>query len=75
MAKPTDEELRERLSYHPPSPEGVQCHAALTEAFLDLAKIVRDICPAGRELSLALTYLETAKFNASAAVARNPDTR
>lgn len=71
----TKEEIRERFTYHPPSKEGAEKHGFLSEFFVDLAEQVNDICPEGREKSLVFTKLEEAKFWASAAVARNPETR
>lgn len=38
-------------------------------------RAIEAVCPDGREKSLAITNLEMAKFWASAAVARNPETR
>lgn len=70
----TDEEICNRFNYHRPGEEGIARHAMLSELFEALARRVDEICPPGREKSLAFTHLETAKFNASAAVARNPET-
>ena len=64
-----------RFHSHAPSPEGASRHSDLSGAFLIAAEMVQKICPNGREKSLALTHLENAKFFASAAVARNPETR
>ena len=75
---PTQEEQEDivnRFTYHTPSSDGVDKHAALTNGFVMLAGQVVAICPPGRERSLVLTKLEEAKFWASAAVARNPETR
>jgi len=52
----SEEEIQDRMTYHPPSPEGIKRHARLSA-------------------SLAITNIEQAKFWASAAVARNPETR
>lgn len=71
----TSEQIRDRFTYHPPSDEGRHRHASLTEAFIDVATMVEETCPNGREKNAALKYLENAKFWASAAVARNPETR
>lgn len=68
-------DLEYKFSYHSPSPEGVERHRKLSEAFIFLAALCSDIVPAGREQALVLTQLETAKFWASAGVARNPNTR
>lgn len=67
--------LEDRFRYHAPSVQGVARHAQLTAEFLVLADAINEICPPGREKALVLTKLEEAKFWASAAVARNPDTR
>lgn len=74
----TDEqkaELQRRFFYLKPSGAGVFRHQGLSESFLVTAEKVMTTCPDGREKSLALTKLEEAKFWASAAVARNPDTQ
>lgn len=71
----TTEEILERFTYHPPSEAGKQRHHDLTTVFVGLAQHIERICPDGREKALVLTHLETAKFWASAAVARNPETR
>lgn len=68
-------ELNDRFHYQSPSPDGVQRHAALSQHFSELAGWIDEICPPGREKSLVLTKLEEAKFFASAAVARNEETR
>ncbi len=71
----TEQDLRERFTYHAPSPDGIARHSSLTEVRLDAAITVEAVTMPGREQSLALTKLEEAKFWASAAVARNPETR
>ena len=73
MLSPT--EIHDRFHYHAPSPEGIKIHAELSGSFEALAALVEEICPDGREKSLAITNLEQAKFWASAGVARNPNTR
>ena len=75
MAKPTISELDDRFHYHAPSKHGIDTHHTLSARFADLALHVTSVMPEGRELSLALTKLEEAKFWASAGVARNPETR
>ena len=71
----TGAEIADRFNYHAPSADGVQRHAELSAKFENLAGTVNRICPHGREKALAMTKLEEAKFWASAAVARNPETR
>ena len=67
--KPSDAELDNRFRYHRPDMAKSQLHAQVTELTLALAKQLRDICPPGRNLSLALTELETVRMRANAAIA------
>lgn len=69
------DQIRNRFSYHPPSPAGVGRHQALTDGFIQLATLVEVTCPDSMEKASAFAKLEEAKFAASAAVARNPETR
>lgn len=71
----TNKEIRDRVTYHAPSPEGIQRHAALSAVIEAAMIVVNEIVPPGREQSLAFTHLEEAKFWASAGVARNPRSR
>lgn len=68
-------DVENRFRYHSPSQRGAERHQVLSQAFIALAVQILAICPHGRERSLVLTKLEEAKFFASAAVARNPETR
>lgn len=71
----TNEEIRDRVTYHAPSPAGIERHATLSAVIEQAMIAVRDTVPPGREQSLAFTHLEDAKFWASAGVARNPNSR
>ena len=69
-SKPTDDELRNRFIYHPPpNKERIDAHARVSEHCLLLAMDLRDTCPPGRNLSLALTHLEDVRMRANAALA------
>ena len=70
-----EEQINDRVSYHAPSPAGVDRHAELSAAFADIMKVVSEVVPEGREQSIVFTNLEQAKMWASAGVARNPETR
>jgi hypothetical protein len=63
-------ELEHQYRYHPPSGERVKQHERLRAEFLEVAKVVAYVVPAGREQALALTKLEEALFWANAGVAR-----
>lgn len=69
------EEIANRVHFHAPSDKGAETHALLSVVFEEAMKHVDELCPASREKSLAFTKLEEAKMWASAAVARNPETR
>lgn len=71
----TEEEIQNRMTYHPPTKVGITRHQILADRIGAAMQAVVDYCPEGRELALAITKLEEAKFWASAAVARNPETR
>lgn len=71
----TDDEIQNRVTYHPPSEKGRGTHAQLSHVFAVLMQNIDELVPAGREKSLVFTKLEEAKMWASAGVARNPETR
>lgn len=71
----SDKEIDDRMTYHAPSPDGIRRHQNLSLRIGDAMRAVEALCPDGREKALAFTNLEQAKFWASAAVARNPETR
>ena len=68
------EEIMNRVSYHAPSPAGVDRHKRLTDAAAAFMAVIAEVVPDGREKSLAFTNAEQAKMWASAGVARNPET-
>ena len=69
MPKPTDSDLDNRFRYHKPDAERAQKHEQVTELTLALAKQLRDLCPDGRNLSIAMTHLEDVRMRANAALA------
>ena len=71
----SSEEIWNRFNYHAASEEGKKRHHELSDVFKLIAEAVERVCPDGREKSLVFTKLEEAKMWASAAVARNPETR
>jgi hypothetical protein len=66
---PTDEELRERYYYHRPTTESAALHERVNAALFDVAKLLRDIVPPGREASIAQTKLQEVRFFANAGIA------
>lgn len=67
---PTWDELHRRFTYRSPRDEqAVANHEMVSVETLRLAKILCQICPPGRNLSLALTALEDVRMRANAAIA------
>ena len=69
MPKPSNTDLENRFIYHPGNPERNHKHGQVSMLTLQLAKELRDLCPEGRNLSLALTHLEDVRMRANAALA------
>jgi hypothetical protein len=67
------DDLANRFTFHPASPEQAQSYTEIRSLAFDLAKRLDELCPDSRELSLALTHLEDAVFWANAAIARHPE--
>jgi hypothetical protein len=68
------EELYQRIEnnhrYHPATVDTGPKFEQVRAMTMGLAKNLVDVCPEGRELSLALTHLEEVMFWANAAIAR-----
>ena len=70
MAKPTYDELTNRFIYHKPrDAAAVSAHETVSARCLELAATLCELCPEGRNLSLALTALEEVRMRANAAIA------
>lgn len=67
----TQEEIDRRFDHHVPDEEKQLRHESVRHSLKDCAVCVNDLCPDGREKSLAMTYLELAMFCANAAIARS----
>lgn len=61
------------FTYHPPTEEQVVKYNAIRTKAKTLALLLAEQCPYSRELSLALTHLESVVMFANAAIARNPE--
>lgn len=65
----SDADLRERYYYHRPTPASVVLHDRVNAALFEVAKILRDSVPPGREASVAQTKLQEVRFWANAGIA------
>jgi len=68
--KPTDPQINNRFTYHSPKPWQPSIYQDIRAKAKELAFLIRDECPAGREMSLSLTKIEEAVFWANAGIAR-----
>lgn len=65
-----EKDLRNRFTYHPPKGNQPDKYDAIRQSMLSLALMLNDLCPEGREKSLAITNLEQVSMWANAAIAR-----
>lgn len=68
MSNPSPEILR-RFTFVPPTAETRPKYELLNKAFLEIAVLVDETTPEGREKALALTQLQDARMWANAAIA------
>lgn len=67
-----DEQLERMFTYHPATEETQGRYRTIRANIKDLAYLMKSLCPASRELSLAITHLEQASMWANASIARTP---
>lgn len=63
--------LDNNFVYHAPKPGQPERYAELRAEAKAFAEYLSHMCPVSRELSVAITHLETCVFWANAAIARN----
>lgn len=66
-----DPQIENNFTYHSPKEGQPEKYQKLREEAKKLAYLIKELVPAGREQSVALTNLETAIFWANAGIARN----
>lgn len=67
----SDERIKHNFSSHTPTPEKADTHEMLRENGYKLCMLIQELCPEGREKSLAITKIEEAIFWANAGLARD----
>jgi len=65
------QKIQNNFVYHAPKPDQVGRYEDVREGAKVFAEFLIAVCPASRELSLALTNIEQAVMWANAAIARN----
>lgn len=58
------------FTYHPANANQLNAYQQIREAAKSYSKLLDELCPAGRELSVAQTNLEQVMFWANASIAR-----
>lgn len=64
-------DLENRFTYHKPVGDQPSRYETLRDYGLSYANLINELCPEGREKSLAITKLEEAVMWANAAIARH----
>jgi hypothetical protein len=65
-------DLDHRFAYHPPTTDAKRhAHEDMRAMCRQLAIVLDDLCPDGREKGLAITKIEEAMFWGNAAIARD----
>lgn len=70
---PTRDRIGKDFIYHPPTPRKEKKFREIRDKAKELALMVEQYTPLGRELSLALTKLEEVTFWANAGIAREDE--
>lgn len=66
----SEEEIKDRMSYHPATPSAAVAYDRLRQAAITFALSAVSMTPAGREQSLMVTHIEDALMWGSKAIAR-----
>ena len=67
----TGKDLESRFTYHKPKDGQPERYASIRRKALELAELINNLAPDGREKSLSLTKIEEAVMWANAGIARN----
>jgi hypothetical protein len=67
------DEIDHRFTYHAPTPTRVVLHEDVRRDCRELAHVLNETLPEGREKSLALTHLQEVMMWANAAIALAPE--
>ena len=65
----TDEQIQNWFTYHSPNGDQQKCYAAINEAAINLAKVIRDYSPASADQTDAIRKVREARMTANAAIA------
>jgi hypothetical protein len=63
-----NQELKSRFSFHTPDSDGINKMEAIRVSVRQLAEIIDQLCPDGREKSTAFTQLQFVMMSANSAI-------
>jgi hypothetical protein len=66
----TNEDLKNRFTYHAPKTDAAMYFSDIRNTAHKFACVINNVCPEGREKSLAVTKIEEAVMWANAAIVR-----
>lgn len=69
MSKQIEDQISNGMGFHPGNADVAPLFSELRGRFMDLAHLVNDTCPDGRDKSLAITHLEDALMRSIRAIA------
>lgn len=69
MAQITDETIDNWFTYHKPTDEDQKHYAAINEAAVVFAKVIRDHTPTSTDQTFAIRQVRNARMTANAAIA------
>lgn len=65
------DDLNNRFTYHPPKENQQKKYIDIRQKTREFVELINNLCPEGREKSLAVTKLEEVVMWANASIARN----
>jgi len=65
-----EDEIKLRFTYHAPKPGQPEKYTKLRDKALELALMIKNVCPDSREQQLAFTHLDEVIMWANASIAR-----
>lgn len=68
--KQPNNDLENRFTYHKPTPEKAEKYPLIRDKAKELAYLIQELTPDGREKSLAITKLEESVMWANAGISR-----
>jgi hypothetical protein len=66
---PTDDDLQNWFTYHPPTAEDVDRYLSIREGALQFARVINEECPNGPDKTTAIRKVREAVMTANAAIA------